>query len=73
MFDWLFSIVNFLLNIANWLLHNIRSFLNILLQLPKFLNFVILAFNSLPTYLVGYATVFISVVVIYFIIGRRKA
>lgn len=71
MLDLLSSIANVISSILDFVIHFFGSFITYFGQLPRTLQFTNTAIQTLPSVLIVYATVAVSVYVLLFILGRQ--
>lgn len=64
------SILTFFQSIVSFLSNIIGGFIQLVLLIPKALYFIGVAMGSLPAVLTVFAVAFISVAVVYLVIGR---
>lgn len=66
-FDWLYS---FLGNIGNFLISIIDGLLNIIKSLPVVMNMISSSIGYLPSTLAAFATLTITISIVYLLVGR---
>lgn len=64
------SILTFFQSIASFLINLVGGLVQLILTIPKALYFIGVAIGSLPAVLTVFAVAFISVAVVYLVIGR---
>lgn len=68
--DFLSSIVGTIQSLFSFLLNTIQGLLTFIMNLPKFITYITSAIGFLPSFLAFFATITISIAVIYVILGR---
>lgn len=72
MIDLLKNIVNFITSIANYLIHTIQTFLNILSAIPRFTVYIFtLVNNMIPDIFKPFIILSVIIAIVYLIIGRN--
>lgn len=72
MINLLKSIVDFISNAVNYLVHTIQSFLNILAAIPRFTTYIFtLVNNIIPDIFKPFIIIAIIIAIIYLIVGRN--
>lgn len=72
MIDLLKNIVNFISGIANYLIHTIQTFLNILSAIPRFTVYIFtLVNNMIPDIFKPFIILSVIIAIVYLIIGRN--
>lgn len=71
MFNFFNSLLAFLETLGHMVFSYIKSFLDLLLSIPRMLTFLFASFGYLPEFVAPYAFIIVSLSVIYLIIGRK--
>lgn len=71
MFNFFNSILTFLETFGHMVFSYIKSFLDLLLSIPRMIQYLFDAFAYLPQFVAPYAFIIVSLSVIYIIIGRK--
>lgn len=71
MFNFFNSLLQFLETLGHMVFSYIKSFIDLLLALPRMVAFLFASFSYLPAFVAPYAFIIISLAIIYVIIGRK--
>ena len=65
------SIANTIISLVSFLVNTIKSFIDLLVHLPDYLQFLTNSLNLLPSVIIPFGLLAISIYVILFIMGRK--
>lgn len=71
MFSLLSSIVNTIISLVTFFVHTLQSFIDLIAHLPDYLQFLSNSLNLLPSAIIPFAILSVSIYVVLFIVGRN--
>lgn len=72
MIDLLESLLNIVVSLVTFVINTITSLIALITQIPQQVAFLTSALSALPPFVLPFATAFISINVILFILGRKS-
>lgn len=66
------SFIDIVVTVVTLLINTIKSFVNLIDNIPTYKLFLISSINVLPMILIPFATISISLYIILFVLGRNK-
>lgn len=66
--------ISLIVNIIQLIYQFLINFINIILNIPKYLNYILTLINScVPSYAIIFISLSLTVTIVYFIVGRYQA